>query len=125
VQPKQPSPLRVSLDDIDWTDELQVTFNGEPVTGEVVDLDQHGRPIEVVTYDYGIQEGLTRRFYPDGSVQFELWYEVGIPVGVGRTWYENGQLQSETRYSQGNVVEKRTWAEDGTELTGGIKRDGR
>jgi antitoxin component YwqK of YwqJK toxin-antitoxin module len=119
-------PDRVlTVDDVNWTRELLVTFQGEPVTGEVVELYPDGQPMEVVTYNGGIQEGLTRRFYPDGSVQSELWYELGIPVGVGRTWYENGQLRSETRYAQGNVVDKRTWAEDGTELTGGNEMDGR
>jgi antitoxin component YwqK of YwqJK toxin-antitoxin module len=113
----------ITLDEIDWTDELHVTFNGELVTGEVVELDQHGQPIEVVTYDHGIREGLTRRFYPNGVVKSEQWYESGIPEGMARTWYENGQLRSESRFVRAEIVEERLWAEDGTELPGRKRGD--
>jgi antitoxin component YwqK of YwqJK toxin-antitoxin module len=118
VQPNQPSPTRViNVDDVDWTKELFVTFRGEPVTGEVVELYPDGRPMEVVTYHGGIPEGLTQRYHPNGRVESELWLEAGIPEGTGRVWYDNGQLRSETRYRRGSVVEERTWAADGTELT--------
>jgi antitoxin component YwqK of YwqJK toxin-antitoxin module len=119
VQPEQPSQTtRISFDDIDWTDDQRVTFRDKPVTGEVVELDPDGRPIEVVTYSHGIREGLTRSFYPNGTVESKRWYESRIPEGMARTWYENGQLRSETRFQRGRAVEKQMWAEDGTNLTG-------
>jgi antitoxin component YwqK of YwqJK toxin-antitoxin module len=106
----------IPLDEVDWTDDLVVTWHGEPVTGEVVELDAEGRPVEVVTYNGGIQDGPTRRYHPSGRLAAEHWYEGGVPHGIGRTWYESGRPKSEARYERGRVVHERAWAEDGTLL---------
>jgi antitoxin component YwqK of YwqJK toxin-antitoxin module len=106
----------ITLDEIDWTDDLRVTWHGQPVSGEVVELDDEGRTVEVVTYAGGIQEGPARRYHPNGRLESEHWYEAGVPEGLGRTWYAGGQPRSVARYEHGRVVEERAWAEDGTPL---------
>jgi antitoxin component YwqK of YwqJK toxin-antitoxin module len=103
----------ITLDDVDWTDDLLVTYQGEPVTGEVVELDHKGRTVEVATYSAGIQDGLTRRFHPNGQVASEMWFEAGVQEGTARAWHDSGQLRWEGRFRGGRIVAERAWTEDG------------
>jgi antitoxin component YwqK of YwqJK toxin-antitoxin module len=113
-RPEQP----IDAEDIEDLDDDRVAYEGSLVTGEVLVRDDEGRLYELITFVAGIQEGLTREFWPNGQVRSEHWYEGGVIHGVGRTWHENGRLASETRYRHGLVLDERTWSKDGTELTG-------
>ncbi|OAA27480.1 MORN repeat protein [Frankia sp. EI5c] len=107
----------VHIDDIDYTDDLFVTYQGEFFTGRVTDYYRDGRPRKVETYENGRLRGLERTFYPDGSVMSEYWNVDDGRHGVGRSWFSNGQLESETQYDRGKVLRRKRWAEDGTELS--------
>jgi antitoxin component YwqK of YwqJK toxin-antitoxin module len=108
----------IDADELEDLGDYRVAVHGVPVTGRVAVRDAEGRTVAIMTYDGGIQAGLTRTFYPDGQVKSERWYEGGVPKGVGRDWYGNGQLRSKAYYDLGQVLDERTWAEDGTRLSG-------
>lgn len=111
-------PVRsVNIDDIEYTDDLFVIYEGEPFTGEVVDYYADGQLRKIETYGNGIPRGPERTFYPDGSIKSEYWNVDGGWHGIGRTWFPNGQPESETRYDHAEVVERKRWSEDGTELS--------
>ncbi|MCK9901579.1 hypothetical protein MXD63_16035 [Frankia sp. Cpl3] len=105
------------IDDIDYTDDLFVTHEGEFFTGEVTDYYPDGQPRKVATYENGRLRGLERTFYPDGSVRSEYWNVDGGRHGIGRSWFSNGQMESETQYDHAKVLRRKRWAEDGTELS--------
>jgi antitoxin component YwqK of YwqJK toxin-antitoxin module len=104
---------RVSGDDIDYTEDLIVVYEGEPFTGEVIDYYPDGQPETVTTYDGGIKEGPERVYFSNGSIKSEHWRKTGIWHGMGRTWHRNGQQESETRYEHGDAVAVKRWSEDG------------
>lgn len=107
----------VSIDDIDYTDDLYVVYEGDPFTGEVVDRYPNGQLCKVQAYENGRPRGLERTFYPDGTIESEYWNADGGWHGVGRTWFPNGQPESETQYDHGQVVRRKRWSEDGADLS--------
>ncbi|OHV44670.1 hypothetical protein BCD48_24565 [Pseudofrankia sp. BMG5.36] len=110
-------PVRsVDIDDIDYTDDLFVVYEGELFTGEAVGYHANGQLRKIETYGNGRLRGPERTFHPDGSIKSEYWNVDGARDGIGRTWYPNGQLESETQYDHAKVVLRKRWSEDGTEL---------
>jgi antitoxin component YwqK of YwqJK toxin-antitoxin module len=109
--------LLVSLDDIDFTDNLFVVYEGEFFTGEAVGYHPNGQLRDLQTYGNGRLRGPERAYYPDGSPRSEYMNVDGVRHGVGRTWFPNGQLESETLYDHAEVLRSRRWAEDGSELS--------
>ncbi|MCM3882848.1 toxin-antitoxin system YwqK family antitoxin [Frankia sp. R82] len=106
----------VHIDDIDYTDDLYVVHNEKFFTGQAVDYYKNNQICKIESYEDGVKSGLEKSFYPDGSIEYEHWNVGGGPHGVGRTWFPNGQLSSETIYDHGEIVQRKKWAEDGTQL---------
>ncbi|CAO5258491.1 MORN variant repeat protein [Frankia sp. AgKG'84/4] len=106
----------VSIDDIDYTDDLFVVYEGKLFTGRVIDRYKDGQICKIDTYRKGRPNGLERSYFPDGSIESEHWHEDGGWHGTGRTWFPDGKLESETLYNHGEVVHEKRWSEDGTEL---------
>jgi antitoxin component YwqK of YwqJK toxin-antitoxin module len=107
------SRQQIDAEELEDLDDYRVAYRGEPVTGEVIVRDGQGRPYELISYSGGIQEGVTRRFHPDGQVASEVWFEAGVQEGTGRTWYGDGRLRWEGRFRGGRIVAERAWTEDG------------
>ncbi|MCK9878371.1 hypothetical protein MXD59_21795 [Frankia sp. Ag45/Mut15] len=110
------SSQTVNMDDIEYTDDLFVTFEGKLFTGQAVDYYKNGQICKTETYKGGRKSGVERSFYADGSIKSEHENIDGGWEGVGRTWFPNGQLKSETRYRRGVVLEEILWAEDGARV---------
>lgn len=107
---------RLTFDDLEHDEDLRLLYEGEPVDGEVVRLDDEGHVVESMQYRGGIASGWGHTYYSNGSKRSEYWYEGGSRRGVGKEWHANGGLRSETSYVQGHVVEERTWDEVGGQL---------
>lgn len=64
----------------------------------------------IVTYQNGIKNGVSKRWYDNGNINYETQYVNGRKQGLTKVWYKNGQLQSEATYFKGVIHGKKvTW----------------
>lgn len=107
---------RITLDQIDYDEDLRAIFDGERIDGEVVEVDSQGRTVTSTTFANGLRDGPDREYYPDQRLKAEYLYRTGLPHGIARTWHPNGALARELTYERGEVLAERAWSEDGTEV---------
>jgi antitoxin component YwqK of YwqJK toxin-antitoxin module len=106
----------ISFNDIEYSEDLVVLYDGEPLTGRVVDRDDDGRIVRELEFLEGFQEGPERIYHPNGQLQSERMIDTGLASGPARTWYENGQLESESVYRNGRIISQKKWSENGQPL---------
>lgn len=63
----------------------------------------------------GQREGLWTTWYPSGGKDSETQFVADKAVGLSTAWYENGQKFLEANYVDGELVDTRSWTEDGIE----------
>jgi antitoxin component YwqK of YwqJK toxin-antitoxin module len=107
---------KLTLDQIDYDEDLRAIYGGEHIYGEVVELDAEGRTVAVTTFTDGVKDGPWRTYYPNSRLKAECSYRMGLPDGLSRTWHPNGAPASEATFEYGDVVAERAWSEDGTEV---------
>ena len=106
---------RVSGDDLEMGDDYVWRLDGKPFTGVAEDRFPDGGLHGETEYTNGIQDGLSRTFWPDGQLRLEYWLNYGSRVRA-RSWHPNGQMAEDTLVG-GSFMRKRVrWAEDGTVL---------
>ncbi|GAA0596786.1 hypothetical protein GCM10010174_10130 [Kutzneria viridogrisea] len=116
--------MRVNRDETEMTPGLVVVHNGQPFTGELVDVAADGTVTGLTTYRDGIEDGPQWERYPDGRPQLEGQCDYGSAVGEWREWHPNGQLSEHTVFDRwGDVRRRQRWDEDGT-LTDDETSDG-
>lgn len=107
--------LRVHIDDTTTEDEGVIYYNGAPLTGEMVDVDESGDLLSLTTYTNGIMNGPQWENHPNGQRAMEGTCEMGSAVGVWREWYPNGQIQTYKEFDRlGMLVTQNRWNEDGS-----------
>jgi len=77
--------MRVNIDDLDFDDDLQYFYNGEPLTGEAVETAPTGEVIVLTTFRNGIEHGPQRGWYRDVqairdycSEPTSCWHRLGM-----------------------------------------------
>jgi len=108
--------MRVSVDDTDMDDQQRVLYNGEPFSGTVCETGKDDQLIAETEYRDGVQDGVSREYYPNGQLEAEEQYDFGHPQGLLRYWYPNGRLREEKVVDSGRLLQGRQWAEDGTPI---------
>lgn len=107
---------RIDIDDpdVDMDDGQRLLYKGELFTGEVEER-LGGAIISLDAYGDGVQDGLSREWYKDGTLRSEGTARMGCPVGVSREWYPNGTLASERVFEEDGLtlIEDRQWDEEG------------
>ena len=107
--------MRVNIDNLDFNDDLQYFYDGEPFTGETVETAPTGEVIALTTFRDGIEHGPQRGWYRDGSKKSEVTAVNGLAVGTAREWHPNGQLAEESEFNdRGEMVRVQRWHEDGS-----------
>lgn len=107
--------MRVNIDDLDFDDDLQYFYKGEPFTGEAVETAPTGEVIALTTFRNGIEHGPQRGWYRDGSKKSEVTVVNRRAVGTAWEWHLNGQLAEESEFNdRGEMVHVRRWHEDGS-----------
>lgn len=66
------------------------------------------------SYQNGLPHGTATLWHPNGRKQCEITFEAGRRNGTTREWYENGDRWTETLYHEGQVVNVKSWHEDGS-----------
>jgi antitoxin component YwqK of YwqJK toxin-antitoxin module len=109
--------VRVEYDDVKTEDDLRVTHQGEPFTGEVVERSPQGQVIAVTTYFNGMEDGSSTEWYPTGERRAAGSARYGLAVGVHEEWYRNGSLAIRSEFDDhGRLLSRHRWAPDGTPL---------
>ncbi|MCZ7377847.1 toxin-antitoxin system YwqK family antitoxin [Micromonospora sp. WMMC250] len=109
--------MRVDYDDVETEDDLRVTYQGEPFTGEVVERSPQGQVIALTTYFEGMEDGPSAEWYPTGERKAEGNVRYGTAVGVHEEWHRNGNPASRVEFdNQGRMLSRQRWAEDGTPI---------
>lgn len=106
--------MRVDFDDVDTEDDLKVTYQGRPFTGEVVERAPGGAIVAMTTYYEGMEDGPTAEWYPTGERKAEGVVRYGTAVGVHQTWHRNGAIATLDEFDdKGRLLLRRRWDESG------------
>lgn len=79
--------------------------------GARIRWNEQGRKVSETQVVHGKIAGKFRRWHDNGNLAEELTLENGEPEGLSRAWYPSGFLKTEVMVSQGNVLERRTYAD--------------
>ncbi|MET7718906.1 hypothetical protein [Streptomyces sp. NPDC005407] len=107
---------RVDIDDseIDMDYGGCLLYRGELFTGEVT---EHSGDVLVSldAYVEGVQHGLSREWYKDGTLRSEGTARMGRPVGLSREWHSSGTLAAERVFAEDGLtlLADRAWDEQG------------
>jgi hypothetical protein len=106
--------IRVEEDDLEWDDNNLPSYEGEPFTGECIEVAADGRLLSLTTYVNGLDEGPFRAWSGDGVLVVEGTSHLGRTIGVQREWYSTGALKVERNYGEyGVLLRYQQWDEDG------------
>ena len=118
--------MRVDIDDTSFDDGFTYMYEGEPVTGEIVETDPDGNVVTVIPVVDGVPNGTERAWYPDGTLRLEIPMVNGAVRGTSRQWHPDGRLAQECDFDdRGDLVAIREWTEDGTPVERPPGRAGR
>jgi antitoxin component YwqK of YwqJK toxin-antitoxin module len=105
--------------DVDMDEAQRLLYRGELYTGEVVEY-LSGARVSQDSYASGLQDGLSREWYKDGTPRSEGTARQGRARGVFMEWHPNGALKSRQVFDDSGLVlkEEYEWDEAGhqTEL---------
>ncbi|PWW58365.1 hypothetical protein DFQ13_109158 [Actinokineospora spheciospongiae] len=109
--------MRVEYDDVETEDDLRVTHQGKPFTGEVVERAPGGQVVALTTYFEGMEDGPAAEWYPTGERKAEGAVSYGTAIGVHQTWHRNGTLATHDEFDpKGKLLVRRRWDENGAVL---------
>lgn len=107
--------MRVGFDEVDIQDDLRVTHQGVPFTGEVVEHAPDGRIVALTTYFDGMEDGPYAEWYPTGEPKAAGTVRYGTAVGVHESWHRDGGLAGRDEFDDaGRLLRRLRWAADGT-----------
>jgi antitoxin component YwqK of YwqJK toxin-antitoxin module len=109
--------VRINIDDADFDDGVFYRYNGELVTGEIVETDRQGNVVNLTPVTDGRPNGVERAWYSDGTLRIETTVVDGEATGTSRQWHPNGRLAEERDFDdRGRLVAIRQWDENGTPI---------
>lgn len=68
--------------------------------------------IIIVRSDNGLENGISKSWYPNGILMQTGYFQNGLFDGVWKEYYENGQLSSIKYYDKGNKIGKWIYFQD-------------
>jgi antitoxin component YwqK of YwqJK toxin-antitoxin module len=95
---------RVPLEQLDFDDEQNYLYEGIPFTGVAYEgeSDEEGRT--ETTYADGVQAGLSREWYPSGSLKVQETFDRGVLHGEQRMFREDGSVAAVRQFELGILV---------------------
>ena len=74
-------------------------------------------PSGSVWYHYdNLFTGIGYGVYQNDQLESEISYKDGKYDGLSKTWYENGQLRYEEKITEGELISRKCWDENGKEI---------
>jgi antitoxin component YwqK of YwqJK toxin-antitoxin module len=106
--------MRVNIEDTTVDEGETVLYQGEPLTGEVVDTAPDGTVITLRSYRDGREEGPQREWYDDGTPESEYRVTDSKLTGETLDWHPNGRLARRQEFDEfGQLRMREVWDEDG------------
>lgn len=103
----------VDFDELDFDhDENLNLLNGIPFSGIAYEMKNDGSWDEVTMVN-GIENGISREWYPSGILKEEKHIYNNISHGITWGWNEKGQKIREAIYEYGILVKEDKWDENG------------
>lgn len=78
-----------------------VYYQGAPFSGSAYQYYVDSLPAIFSEYLRGKRHGLYQKWFPDGSISYEVSYLQGKMEGIAKTWWNNGNFRSETPFKEG------------------------
>lgn len=103
---------RVPEDDLDFDEDLIFTYQGKRFTGIGYETSPDGGLSEVMYVD-GMQDGVGRDLYPDGSVKYECHYKANLRHGTIREYSPDHRLTLEAVFGYDILLVKKAYDETG------------
>ncbi|MFI5839929.1 toxin-antitoxin system YwqK family antitoxin [Catenuloplanes sp. NPDC051500] len=103
----------ISFDSLDMDDEDRYCTDAGPFTGEATTSYPDGSQYATQQFKDGFKDGPEREFHQNGRLAMEGEWKYGIQIGVHREWYEDGTPKTELDYTNGLPTVKR-FNPDGT-----------
>ena len=105
---------RVDIEDLDLSDDCsQLIRDGEPFSGVVFERSRSGVMIYEGKYVDGRRCGVSRFWSEGGVLSAEQCFLFNGLHGLSREWYPNGSMKSVGMYELGVCISLEEWAEDG------------
>ncbi len=107
---------RIDIDDpeVDMNEGQCLLYQGEPFSGEVVEY-LSGKMVSLDVYIEGVQSGISREWYKDGTLRSAGMMKNGLPCGEFKEWHPNGTLAARKVFSDDGLtlLEDFSWDEEG------------
>jgi antitoxin component YwqK of YwqJK toxin-antitoxin module len=116
IQESQSGGVRISAEELDFDDDQIFHYQGIPFTGVAYYEDEPDGGTAESAYVDGLLEGMTRAWYPAGSLKSEEPFYRGVGHGRHRRFREDGSLESEKVYEYGILVEESVFDASGNVL---------
>ncbi len=89
-------------------------FNNEKFSGIQYALYKQGDTAFIKPYLYGLEEGVTKKWYPNKQLAEERLYIDGKKEGIHKGWWDNGNIKFEFEVSNDEYTnEFKEWTRDG------------
>jgi antitoxin component YwqK of YwqJK toxin-antitoxin module len=109
------SDLRVHVGQTTVDEGEIVLYNGAPLTGDVYNTAPNGTLITAKSYRDGLEEGVQREWFPDGTPESEYRVEDNLLVGETLDWHSNGRLARRQVFDEyGELQAREVWDDEGT-----------
>jgi antitoxin component YwqK of YwqJK toxin-antitoxin module len=107
--------MQYEADDLSFDEDQRVVdHNNEPFTGDVVERFTDGTIAATRSYIDGMEHGVSREFFKDGSVKSVGEWTYGRPAGTHHKWHSNGRLAEAIEHNSHGQIEKVSfWNEAG------------
>lgn len=91
-----------------------VYYNDSFFTGYRFDLDEKADTLSVQSYFNGVEEGIQKKWYPNGQISEQRFYINGKKEGIQEGWWPNGRQKFYfTTYNNEYTGEFREWLDNG------------
>jgi len=77
-----------------------VFFENNPFCGTAV-LFENTIKIASTEYRMGKKNGMTQKWFADGTISYEAYYKNGKQDSLSRTWWKNGNMRSQSNFENG------------------------
>jgi antitoxin component YwqK of YwqJK toxin-antitoxin module len=110
------STHRIDIDspEVDMDEAQRLLYRGDLFTGEAAEY-LAGKLVSLDHYTDGVQDGLSREWYPDGTLRSQGQLREGMPCGEFKEWHANGVLASRKVFDNDGLTlrEELKWDENG------------
>lgn len=103
--------LIVTYDDVEEAgigkdDQVMVHYQGQPLTGTIVEYGENGHLLSESEYVDGYLGGIQRQYYPNGQMQEEYTIVDNKMEGPFTEWDEQGNVIGATHWKNGAIVDE-------------------